>query len=199
MDVIKTYEDYDKTERIAWGIDKAKNDEVYAKERRIYELSQIDGMPPCIAYQIPFRHLCNLLQINAGDSAAVMKYFPDMKEEQRQRFEERAECAWYWITECAPDEFRFTLRTDGGKAALSAAETEAVRKIRDELLPQMDALDEKAFSTALYDAAHACNLEPKALFTAVYQVLIGKEQGPRLAGFMKIIGKERLAQLLAFY
>ena len=63
----------------------------------------------------------------------------------------------------------------------------------------MDELDEKAFSTALYDTAHACGLEPKALFTAVYQALIGKDQGPRLAGFMKIIGKERLAQLLSFY
>ena len=31
LDVIKTYEDYDKTERIAWGVDKAKNDEVFEK------------------------------------------------------------------------------------------------------------------------------------------------------------------------
>ena len=199
LDVIKTYEDYDKTERIAWGVDKAKNDEVYAKERRIYELSQVEGMPPCIAYQIPFRHLCNLLQINAGDIKAVMKLLPDMKEEQRERFEARAKCAWYWITECAPEDFRFALRTDGGKAELSAAETAALCKIRDELLPQMDALDEKAFSTALYDVAHACEIEPKALFTAVYQALIGKDQGPRLAGFMKIIGRERLAQLFSFY
>jgi len=199
LDVIKIYEDYDKTERIAWGADKAKNDEVYAKERRIYELSQVNGMPPCIAYQLPFRHLCNLLQINDGDIAAVVKRLPDMKEEQKERFETRARCAWYWITECAPDDFRFTLRTDGGKAELSTAETEAVRKIRSELVPQMDELDEKALSTALYDTAQACRLEPKTLFTAVYQVLIGKAQGPRLAGFMKVIGKERLAQLFAFY
>lgn len=199
LDVIKIYEDYDKTERIAWGIDKAKNDEVYAKERRIYELSQINGMPACSAYQIPFRHLCNLLQINAGNTAAVMKSLPDMKAEQQERFITRAHCAWYWLTECAPEEFRFALRNDGSKAELSTAETAAVRKIRDELLPQMETLDEKALSTALYDTAHACNLEPKTLFTAVYQVLIGKTQGPRLAGFMKIIGKKRLAQLLAFY
>lgn len=199
LDVIKTYEDYDKTERIAWGVDKAKNDDVYAKERRIYELSQIDGMPPCIAYQIPFRHLCNLLQINAGDTAAVMKLLPDIKPEQRERFETRARCAWFWITECAPEEFRFTLRTDDAKPALTETETAAIQKIRDELLPQMEKMDEKTFSTALYDVAHACGIEPKALFTAVYQVLIGKEQGPRLAGFMKIIGHERLAQLLISY
>ena len=128
-----------------------------------------------------------------------MKQLPDIKEEQRSRFERRAQCAWFWITECAPEEFRFTLRTDGGKAELSAEETSAIQKIRSEVLPQMDCLDEKALSTTLYDVAHACVLEPKALFTAVYQALIGKAQGPRLAGFMKIIGKERLEQLLAAY
>lgn len=199
LDVIKIYEDYDKTERIAWGIDTAKNDEVYAKERRIYELSQPEKMPPCSAYQIPFRHLCNLLQINSGDIEAVLKTIPDIKPEQLDRFKTRAACAWFWITECAPEEFRFTLRTDGQTVPLEDAAVQAVRAIRDNLLPRMDELDEKAFSTALYDTAHACAMEPKTLFTAIYKVLIGKEQGPRLAGFMKIIGKERLAQLFVSY
>ena len=199
LDVIKIYEDYDKTERIAWGIDKAKNDEVYAKERRIYELSQINGMPPCCSYQIPFRHLCNLLQINAGDIAAVIKQMTDLKDEQYERFVARAHCAWFWITECAPEDFRFQLRTNNEKAEVSAEAAAAVRNIRDNLLPQMDTMDEKALSTALYDAAHAAGLEPKSLFTAVYQILIGKDQGPRLAGFMKIIGKEQLEQLFRLY
>ena len=42
-------------------------------------------------------------------------------------------------------------------------------------------------------------LESKALFTALYHALIGKDQGPRLANFMKIIGKEKLAQILSVY
>ena len=172
---------------------------MYAKERRIYELSQINGMPPCCSYQIPFRHLCNLLQINAGDIAAVIKQMTDLKDEQYERFVARAHCAWFWITECAPEDFRFQLRTNDEKAEVSAEAAAAVRNIRDNLLPQMDTMDEKALSTALYDAAHAAGLEPKSLFTAVYQILIGKDQGPRLAGFMKIIGKEQLEQLFRLY
>lgn len=200
LDVIKTYEDYDKSERIAWGIEKAKNDEIFAKEKRIYEFSQVrQGMPDSIAYQVPFRHLCNLLQTAAGDIDAVIASLPDIQPQQLERFRTRCVCAWYWIRECAPETFRFALRTDGKKVELSDSECAAIRKIRDELLPEMDNLDEKEFSTALYDAAHSFLLEPKELFTAIYQVLIGKEQGPRLAGFMKMIGAERLAQLLSFY
>ncbi len=199
LDVIKIYEDYAKNERIAWGVDKAKNDSVYAKERRIYELSQVDGMPECCSYQIPFRHLCNLLQINGGDIDAVLNVLPDVQDGQLERLKTKAQCAWFWITECAPEEFRFALRTDGQTADVPQDARTALQKIRDELLPKIDDLDEKALSTALYDIAHACDIEPKALFQAVYQALIAKNQGPRLAGFMKIIGKERIAELLSHY
>ncbi|CEM62122.1 lysine--tRNA ligase [Treponema phagedenis] len=200
LDVIKTYEDYDKTERIAWGVQKAKNETEYEKEKRIYELSQVAGMPFCIAYQVPFRHLCNLLQINSGDIEAVISLFPDMKPEQVERFRRRCTCAWNWIRDSgAPEDFKFALRTDGSKAELSQTITQAIQKIVSELLPKMDSMDEKEFSTALYDVARHFELEPKDLFVGIYTALIAKSQGPRLAGFMKIIGAERLRAILSVY
>lgn len=199
LDVIKIYEDYDKTERIAWEVEKAKNDEVRAREKRIYELSQVEGMPASISYQVPFRHLCNLLQTSSGDVDAVIAAFPDIRADQLDRFRTRCVCAWYWITECAPEDFRFALRSDGSMAELADAELEAIRRIRDTVLPQMDTLEEKPLSEKLYAVAGDCGIEPKALFTATYQALIAKDQGPRLASFMKIIGRERLERLLAGY
>ena len=199
LDVLKTYEDYDKTERIAWGVEKAKNDDIYAKERRIYELSQVDGMPAVMPYQVPLRHLCNLLQTNSGDIEAVIASLPDVQPEQLEKLRVRCTCAWYWITECAPDDFRFSLRTDGSKADICGSALEAVRTIYTDVLPVMDTMDEKQLSEAVYGAAQKCGLEPKALFTAVYQALIGKNAGPRLANFMKIIGRERLESILGVY
>jgi len=199
LDVIKTYEDYDKTERIAWGVEKAKNDEVFEKERRIYELSQVEGMPSSMPYQIPFRHLCNLLQTNSGDIDAVAASLTDITKDQEERFRTRCKCAWYWITECAPEDFRFALRKDGSKAQLAEAELKAIKKICADILPMMDEMEEKPLSEAVYAVAQECGIEPKALFTAMYQALIGKDQGPRLANFMKIIGKKRLQEILHVY
>lgn len=199
LDVLKTYEDYDKTERIAWGVDKAKNEQVFAKERRIYELSQVNGMPEIMPYQVPLRHLCNLLQTNSGDIDAVIAGLNDVKPEQEERLRQRCKCAWFWITECAPDDFRFSLRLDGSKALFEGSSLEAIRKIRDSVVPQMDVLDEKSLSEEIYAVAESCGLEPKNLFTVVYQALIGKNQGPRLASFMKIIGRKRLEQILSLY
>jgi lysyl-tRNA synthetase class 1 len=141
-------------------------------------------------YQVPFRHLCNLLQINGGDIDAVIARLGDVRADQEGRLRTRAQCAWYWITQCAPDEFRFELQE-------SAVDSPLLRTIRDTILPQMDSLDEKQLSTALYSAAADVGLDPKALFAALYQALIGKDQGPRLANFMKTIGRERLERILA--
>lgn len=204
LDVIKTYEDYDKTERIAWGVDKAKNDDVFAKEYRIYELSQVEEkMPSSMAYQIPFRHLCNLLQTNSGDIEAVVASQKDIKPDQVERFRTRCKCAWYWITECAPEDFRFALNNPDSenfvKAEVGEKELECIKRIYSEILPKMDELEEKPLSEAVYGVATDAGIEPKALFNATYQILISKDQGPRLANFMKIIGKERLEKIFKEY
>lgn len=94
LDVLKTYEDYDKTERIVWGIDKAKSEDVFNKEKRIYILSQIDNkMPEVMPYQIGFRMLTTLLQTYSGDIDKVIAALGDVKPEQEERLRRRAACA----------------------------------------------------------------------------------------------------------
>ena len=204
LDVNKVYEDYDKTERIVWGVDKAKSEDVLAKEKRIYILSQIDGkMPSVMPYQIGFRMMTTLLQTYSGDIDAVIKSLGDVKPEQEAALRRRAQCAWYWIRECAPscaEDFCFALREDGSKADLSGDMFAAVKRVRDEVVPRVGsfALD-KECQQAMYDIATELGLDAKALFTALYQALIGKDQGPRLASFMKIIGKEKLQKILSVY
>ena len=204
LDVNKVYEDYDKTERIVWGVDKAKSEDVLAKEKRIYILSQIDNkMPSVMPYQIGFRMMTTLLQTYSGDIDAVIKSLGDVKPEQEAALRRRAQCAWYWIRECAPscaEDFCFALREDGSKADLSGDMLAAVKRVRDEVVPRVGsfALD-KECQQAMYDIATELGLDAKALFTALYQALIGKDQGPRLASFMKIIGKEKLQKILSVY
>ena len=204
LDVNKVYEDYDKTERIVWGVDKAKSEDILAKEKRIYVLSQIDNkMPAVMPYQIGFRMMTTLLQTYSGDIDAVIKSLGDVKPEQEEALRRRAKCAWYWIRECAPtcaEDFCFALREDGSKAELSGDMLTAVKRVRDEVVPRVGTFAvDKECQQAMYDIATELRLDAKALFTALYQALIGKDQGPRLASFMKIIGKEKLQKILSVY
>jgi len=207
LDVIKTYEDYDKMERIVFGVDKAKNDKIFEKQRRVWELSQIsekkEEWPTTISYQLPFRHLCNMLQANSGNIDAVIANLKDIKPDQVDRFKARCKCAWYWITECAPEDFKFQLQDPSAsnfkKAELSETELSCIKKIYDEIIPGMDEVEEKLFNKSLYDVAEECGIESKQLFTACYHILLGKEKGPRLASFMKLIGREKLTAIFAKY
>ncbi len=201
LDVLKVYEDYDKTERIVYGIDKAKSDDQFNKEKRIYILSQIDGkIPETMPYQITFRMLTTLLQTYSGDIDAVIKSLGDVKPDQEERLRRRAACAWFWIQHSAPDcapDFCFALRDDGSKPQLSDELLTAVRRVRDEVVPKLDSFTlDKECQQAIYDVATSMGMESKALFTALYQTLIAKDQGPRLGSFLRIIGKEKLQKIL---
>ena len=229
LDVIKIYEDYDKTERIAWKAEPAKDEAQYQKERRIYELSQVelteDGktlMPAAMPYQVPFRHLCNLIQIADGDVEKAIDSLVNSPDgpspEQLPRLMTRALCAKYWVEECAPDDFRFRLKNAASQAAVSQSqdsadnpagadnpvgaeltetEKKAVRSLRDRVISVIEKFaDDKSCAEAIYKVAEEQGIEGKALFRAAYQALIGKDQGPRLANFLRSISKERLLSIL---
>ena len=204
MDVLKVYEDYDKTERIVYGVDKAKNEDQFNKEKRIYMLSQIDGkIPETMPYQITFRMLTTLLQTYSGDIDAVIKSLQDVKPEQEERLRRRMACAWFWIQNSAPscaEDFIFTIRNDGSKADLDETMSKAVARVRDEVLPKLDTFtQDKECQQAMYDIATDMGIDAKQLFTALYQAVVAKDQGPRLGGFFRIIGKERLEKILKDY
>ena len=212
LDVIKIYEDYDKTERIAWGLEKAKDEASFEREKRIYLLSQVctdaqgrSLMPP-LPFQVPFRHLCNLIQIADGD---IDKALADLvfggaapSPEQLPALKTRALCAKYWVEECAPEDFQFRLKGPGESPseALSPQEKAAVAALRDRVIGPIESFaDDRACAEAIYEVAKDQNLEGKDLFRAAYQALIGKDQGPRLAAFLRTISRERLLEILKTY
>ncbi len=198
LDVLKIYEDYDKCERIYFGEQKV-NDKKKAKESRIYELSQVDGVTKEMPYQTPFRHLCNLLQIHNGDVDTVIGQLDDVKPEQVERLAVRARCAWNWIREFSPEDFRFSLTgSDDEKIELNEVEIGAIRLFKNEI-EKLDSHNDKSLGEAIYSIAEASGIEPKDLFNLTYRVLVGKEKGPRLVGFIMVVGKDKILNILNRY
>ncbi|MDR2150709.1 MAG: lysine--tRNA ligase [Spirochaetaceae bacterium] len=199
LDVLKIYEDYDRTERIAWKLEPV-SEELYQKERRIYELSQVEAAPHTMPYQIPFRHLCNLIQIADGDWEKALAGLADLKPSQVQALRARCRCAAYWIEQCAPEEFRFQLKNAGEQLELREEERQAIQALRDQVVARIEQYpDDQSCAAAIYALAKSCGIDDKSLFRLCYQVLIGKDQGPRLAPFLRSINKNRLLTILAAY
>lgn len=199
LDVIKIYEDYDRTERIYYGSEDV-GEKRRAKEARIYELSQVDRPQADMPFQAPFRHLCNILQIVDGDIAKALGMIPGVREADLKRLTCRAECAWNWITRFAPEDFRYTLRTPQSEPIpVDEACRKAIVLLAQELSTRFSDHDEKSLSESIYRVAGEAGVDPKEFFTVMYRVLVGKERGPRLAGFILTIGRDRMLELLRGY
>jgi len=200
LDVIKIYEDYDRCERIYFGSESVSESRA-AKERRIYELSQVQKVPASMPTQAPFRHLCNLIQIQDGNVDGVIEFLKlSTDEEDLEKIRTRGNCAWNWIGQYAPDSFRFTLRPRGSTPIeVTEGERKAIGLLHREIEQKLDSHEEKSLGEAIYTLAEEAGMEPKEFFKLAYRVLIDKEMGPRLAGFLLIIGKERALELVGGY
>ena len=119
--------------------------------------------------------------------------------DQIDRLKARCLCAWNWITTFSPEDFRFAVATADSPLVELSSEEQKVVKVLAAKVAAWDGEDEKELSQRIYDAAAEAEVETTVLFTAVYRILINKEKGPKLAGFMKTIGKDKVLSLLERY
>lgn len=197
LDVLKVYEDYDKCERTYFSKPETeKAMKKWEKQARIYELSQVEAVPAEIPYQIQIRHLSTILQVFSGDIDAAMDYLGDVPKAQEAKFRARAERAWFWVKNYAPEDFQFSLRNPGDPLpAMNEEQRNAMAAFKELILDKMD-LPEKEFSGHMYDLMKQLQMDSGQFFPLVYQSLISKDKGPRLIPFLYTIGKEKLLQLM---
>jgi len=194
VDVLKVYEEFNRCERIYFGVDKTAEKET-AKQKRIYELSNFKELPKTMPYQPSFRHLTTILQINELDIDKAVGYFEkELKSEfDKKRLKLRAECVKNWLEKYAPEDFKFSVQKEfSGK--LEAKEKKVLKLLSEKLL-EKDWTD-KELHEEIYILCKNEELETRDFFKAAYQVLVGRDKGPKLASFILEIGKERVSGLL---
>ena len=110
----------------------------------------------------------------------------------------RAKRVATWLEKYAPEEFRYRLHDKAVDVPATEAQKAGLTALRDLVsTTDLDAIEPKDLNQAIYDrAVHGASVDPKEFFVVVYQRLIGRDQGPRLPGFLKEIGREKLLELL---
>jgi lysyl-tRNA synthetase class 1 len=185
-------------ERMAYGLEPG-NEKKVAMAKRVYELSQIGEHPAQMPFQPAFRHLCNVLQINDLDVKRARGFYNnDIKNERdERRFQERAVRAAYWIENSAPEEFKFSLNKEVVKLDMTEKQTTFLKNLHTYLSTEWNNInDDKSLHEKMYEMINALELEPMEVFTLLYRKLINLEKGPKLAGFIRTIGQERVLKLL---
>lgn len=200
IDVIKIYDEFDRSEAQALGPAPEPAGK-WPLLRRTYELSCVGPIPSEAPYRAPFRELCTRLQINDFDVKRTMdKYYGSfMKTEaDRMAFALRCSKATNWLERHAPDEFKYRINKTKPTRAWSADEQNILAKTRAVVeSTDLEAIDPKDLNQKIYDAVvNGASWDSKVAFSTIYQCLINRDQGPRLPGFLKELGKERVLALL---
>ena len=214
LDVLKIYDDFIRCENIFYQRPEEpispKQAKKQAKLKRIYELSQVESPAPEQPFSMPLRHLCNLLQVYNGNIREVRQFLAQegvsVPEHSQARFQNWAECAWNWVQKYAPEEFCFRLRKLGeplgADCILSTEFLNFLPNFRQYLQLHFCTakFDRQRFSSDFYSLMKNENLESQQVFPFIYQLLICRNDGPRLLGFLEAvhsaIGLEVLLKLL---
>lgn len=201
LDVIKTYEDFDRQERVAYGLEPA-NEKKQKLAKRVIELSLGRELSPRAPFRASFRHLTNILQIHEGELEKAKDFYRDdiQTSEDDLFFEQRAKCALNWLNLYAPDDFKFKLNSNNdhlSKLSLSEAQESYLNQLVNEIESNWESFDsDKKLHEKMYEIMHTNELKPQDIFPLLYQALISKDKGPKLAGFMRTIGKEKILNVL---
>ena len=173
-DIIKIYDEYDELEA------KYYDKKLDQRDKRIYELSQVEKISKKRPKRVGFRHLATLIQ--AGE-------FDGFDSETKKR----AEKVKNWLENYAGDDMKFSVK-DKIEIKLDKKQKEGLKALKESL--EIKEFNEDELSNEIYSICKEIEIDNKEFFQAAYETIIGKTRGPRLASLILAIGKEKIINLL---
>jgi lysyl-tRNA synthetase class 1 len=204
LDVIKLYEDYDRIRRLAHEAeDGGKADKKRQIARRTLELASVDAsrIDPGsrVPFVPPFRGLSVVLQAYDGDVSRTVAHYEAtgelMTDSERERCRQRAECCWRWIENHAPEDFRYRIRMAPERRALSDDQRIALERLV-EVLRKEPEISEADLIPHMQRLCEGTALDLKTFCPLVYDLLMGREQGPKLTTLLTTLSGYRAVPLL---
>jgi len=190
--IFKHYEDFYYTERVAFGNEKVNKKE-QTQQERVYRMSVVDKVPRRMPIQPSFKHCVELMNIYGSVSKALASTGIKTKQD-KERYSEVLNCAGNWIKEFASDRYKFTVNTRAPRIKLTKNQKSGINDLVKVLSKD---LSEKELYSNFPEIMNSNNLNAKTFFPSIYQILINKNAGPRLAPFILAIGRNKVKKLLS--
>jgi lysyl-tRNA synthetase class 1 len=153
-----------------------------------------DGNPPESQMAAPFAMLLNLAAAaNAQDKEVlwgfIRKYAPEASPQTHPALDAAVERALNYVADKVLPNRVYRSPTDVERAALA--------DLSDRLRAHDGPTDAETLQDIVYAVGNAHPFEPlRAWFAALYQVLLGADQGPRFGGFVALYGVEETCSLI---
>ena len=152
------------------------------------------GHPPASNLVVPFAMLLNLASVAGAEDAGslwgfIQRYAPDASPETLPDLDAAAGYAVrYYNDEVKPKKVY---------RAATEVEAAAMSDLAERLKAWEGGLDAEALQSEVFAVGKAHGFDPlRNWFTALYQVLLGADQGPRFGGFIALYGIDETISLL---
>ena len=194
--IIKHYEDFYYTERVAYGNEKVSEKEKIQQER-VYRMSLVKKMAKSMPIQPSFKHTVELMNIFQGNIEKSIEHIKNnekiTKKSDLDRYRLLLECSWNWINNFADDKYIFKVNKSKIKINLSNNQKNALADLSKVLTSKITAKELFSQFPKIMDKNE---LRAKTFFPVIYKLLINKERGPRLAPFIIAIGINNVKKLI---
>ena len=209
QEVGRVYDEWDAlTRRVAEGEADTASATVYARAAGTSE-----GPLPVTPRPLPFRTLASVVDITAGDEAQMLRIVRDLTAENPvltlDEVRPRLDCAQGWVTEYVPPQDRTQVREEPDHAmlaALSDAERGAIKLLVEGMAANwsLESLTKLLYGIPKLQLGLPITAPPtpelkvlqRSWFILLYQLLIGKNTGPRLPTLLLALGQDRVRYLL---
>ncbi len=209
-EVGRVYDEWDAlTSRIADGTAADAAQAVFARASATAE-----GPLPVTPRPLPFRTLASVADITAGDEAQILRILRDLTADDPvgalEEVRPRLDCAQAWVAGYVPPADRTQIRREPDLdrlAALTDFDRDALKLLTEGMAADWSL---EGLRTLLYgipklqrglpiSAPPTAELKAsqRAWFILLYQLLIGKDTGPRLPTLLLALGQDRVRTLLA--
>ncbi|MBF0097010.1 MAG: lysine--tRNA ligase [Magnetococcales bacterium] len=152
-----------------------------------------------IAYQpIPFQLISTLVQLPHIDLLQEVERQapPGWCERDRQQLQRRIQAARYWLDHFASPEDTFTVQQQLPENAhlLTATQRAFLHQLADMLALQEENANGEQLQGVIFEAARLTPLPQAEAFQAIYQVLLGKERGPKAGNLLPFLDRSFVLQ-----
>jgi lysyl-tRNA synthetase class 1 len=209
-EVGRVYDEWDAlSRRVADGKADAAAEAVFARAA-----GTSDGLLPVTPRPLPFRTLASVADITAGDEGQILRILRDLTADDPvtslDEVRPRLDCAQAWVAGYLAPADRTQVRDSPDVETLAArpdSERDALKLLTEGMLADWSL---EGLTTLLYGIPKLqlglpitapptpeLKARQRAWFILLYQLLIGKDTGPRLPTLLLALGQDRVRALLS--
>ncbi|GAA3750089.1 lysine--tRNA ligase [Streptomyces tremellae] len=209
QEIQRLYDEWDAlSKKVADGVALPADAAAYSRAVRTAA-----GELPSTPRPLPYRTLASVADITAGAEEQTLRILSELDPERPlaslDEVRPRLDRAEYWISSQVPAEARTVVRTEPDKDLLGSLDEQARESLR--LLVEgldehwsLDGLTSLVYGVPKVLAGLAPDAKPtpelkarqRSFFALLYQLLVGRDTGPRLPTLLLAVGAERVRRLL---